>query len=231
MSSNTMNTAHLEKIIHETKKKAIGTVIWLHGLGADGHDFADIVPQLNLPDHLPIRFIFPHAPIRPVTINANMHMRAWYDIYSLSDLQKEDQTGIIQTETAIHTLIHQEIEHGIRSEYIMLAGFSQGGAMALFCGLRYAQPLAGILALSTYLPLLSLATDSAHQANRKTPIFMAHGRFDPVLPITLGKNSYDQLKQLGHPIEWHEYPMAHAVCQAEIRAIGHWLTEKFSKLL
>lgn len=221
----------LEKITLSTHAHAIGSVIWLHGLGADGHDFVDIVPQLNLPDNLPIRFIFPHAPLQPVTINANMRMRAWYDIYSLNDLTQEDETGIIKTEKSIHELIDQEVAHGIPNQRIILAGFSQGGAMALFTGLRYLQSLGGILALSSYLPLSHDTLPNASEANRKTPIFMAHGRFDPVLPIALGVDTYHLLQRLNYPIEWHEYPMQHQVCAEEIAAISEWLTQQFSKFL
>jgi phospholipase/carboxylesterase len=218
----------LEKITKDSKTAAIGSVIWLHGLGADGHDFADIVPQLHLPENLPIRFIFPHAPIRPITINANMRMRAWYDIYSLEDLTQEDEAGILQTEKSINELIRAEIDNGIPSNRIILAGFSQGGAMALFAGLRYPQPLAGILALSTYLPL---ANQPLQTANRNIPIFMAHGRFDPVLPMSLGQQTYMLLKKLNYPIEWHEYPMEHQVCAEEIAAISQWLRQQFTKFL
>lgn len=222
------NHSSLEKITFPAKTQAVGSVIWLHGLGADGHDFADIVPQLHLPDDLSLRFIFPHAPIRPVTINANMRMRAWYDIYSLNDLTQEDAAGIVQTEQSIHELIQQEIDQGISSDRIILAGFSQGGAMALFTGLRYPKPLAGLLALSTYLPLAEQFAQSLNPANQKTAIFMAHGKQDPVLPFALGQQTYELLKKLHYPIEFHTYPMAHQVCAEEINAIGQWLIKQFS---
>lgn len=217
----------LEKITKDSKTKATGSVIWLHGLGADGHDFVDIVPQLRLPEDLSIRFIFPHAPIRPVTVNAKMRMRAWYDIYSLNDLANEDEAGILQTEKSIDELIRAEIDNGIASDRIILAGFSQGGAMALFSGLRYPKPLGGILALSTYLPLANHSP--LNPANQQIPIFMAHGRFDPVLPLSLGQQSYALLKKLNYPIEWHEYPMEHQVCYEEIIAAGQWLSTIFSR--
>lgn len=218
----------LEKITLPSKIPAVGSVIWLHGLGADGHDFADIVPELNLPEHLPLRFIFPHAPIRPVTINARMRMRAWYDIYSLQDLAREDEMGIQQTQQSINDLISQEIEHGIPSEKIILAGFSQGGAMALFAGLRHQEPLAGIIALSTYLPLAERLSQEGTEANYHCPIFMAHGREDPIVSIELGRQTYQFLKEKKYPVEWHEYAMEHQVCREEIDGIAAWLTQRFA---
>lgn len=222
-----MNHNTLEKITKETKTPAVASVIWLHGLGADGHDFADIVPQLNLPENLPIRFVFPHAPVRSITINGNMRMRAWYDIYNLSSLDKEDETGILQSEKLVHSLIAEEIANGIPSQRIILAGFSQGGAVALFTGLRYAQPLGGIMALSTYLPLAQQA-QAFNPANQHTPIFIAHGRFDPVLPFVAGEKSEQFLKKLNYAVEWHEYPMEHQVCYEEINDISRWLIKILS---
>lgn len=217
----------LDSVIIQPSQQAQASVIWLHGLGADGHDFTDIVSALNLPSSLHVRFIFPHAPIRPITVNANMHMRAWYDIYSLGDLEREDKAGITEMTHSINALIQQEIDNGIASKQIVLAGFSQGGAMALFTGLHYDKPLAGILALSTYLPLIKNISPSDFDINRKTKIFMAHGQEDPVLPIQLGKQTFELLKNLGHPIEWRDYPMAHQVCNEEIKAIGQWLIKVF----
>lgn len=222
------NSNSLESVIIKPSQPTTGSVIWLHGLGADGHDFADIVPQLRLPQELRLRFIFPHAPVRPVAINANMHMRAWFDIYSLENLEKEDEAGIAATQRAIINLIEQEISNGTPSDSIVLAGFSQGGAMALYTGLRYEKPLAGMIALSTYLPLTQKISTAASNANKQTPILMAHGRFDPVLPVMLGQKTYERLKQLGHAIEWHEYPMEHQVCVEEIAVISKWLTSIFS---
>lgn len=217
----------LETVNINPTKSAWGSVIWLHGLGADGHDFTDIVPQLNLPDDLHLRFIFPHAPIRPVAINANMQMRAWFDVYGLENLDQEDEPGILDAQRAVTKLIEQEVANGVASDRIVLAGFSQGGAMSLYTGLRYDKPLAGIIALSTYLPLAKKLSAEASEANNQTPILMAHGRFDPVLPIILGKKTYELLEHLGYPIEWHEYPMAHQVCFEEIELIGKWLQHVF----
>ncbi len=219
----------LEKITVSPKKTATGSVIWLHGLGADGYDFSGIVPLLNLPKDLHIRFIFPHAPIRPITINANLRTRAWYDIYSLSDLNHEDEPGIKQTQESIHELIQHEMTNGIDSNRILLAGFSQGGAMALYAGLRYEKPLNGILALSAYLPLPQQFQKEVSPANQNIPIFMAHGKHDPVLPMTLGYQTYQLLKKSGHPIDWHEYDMDHQVCPEEIEDIGRWLTKRLSQ--
>ena len=218
----------LEKITIPPIKTAVGSVIWLHGLGADGHDFADIVPQLNLPQDLHLRFIFPHAPIRPITINAKMLMRAWYDIYSLEDFNLEDEIGIAYTQKSINELIKKEITQGIPSEHIILAGFSQGGAIALYTGLRYSKPLGGILALSTYLPFADRLPEEANKANQHVPIFMAHGDADLVLPLMLGRQTFQHLKQLNYWIEWHDYPMGHQVSFEETKTIGKWLTSRFS---
>ncbi|MBT8506732.1 carboxylesterase [Coxiella-like endosymbiont of Rhipicephalus sanguineus] len=218
-----------ESITIPPTKAAVGSVIWLHGLGADGHDFADIVPQLALPQDLHLRFIFPHAPIRPITINAMMQMRAWYDIYSLTDFTHEDEEGIAQTQRSINQLIEKEVTEGVPSHRIVLAGFSQGGAMALYTSLRYSKPLAGVIALSTYLPLADqLAAKVSDVINQQIPIFIAHGDSDRVLPLTLGKQTFQLLNQLGYPVEWHEYAMGHQVCYEEIKAIGKWLTNRFS---
>ena len=218
----------LEYITAESAAPAIGSVIWLHGLGADGHDFTGIVSQLNLPNEVALRFIFPHAPIRPVSINANIEMRAWYDIYSLGTLEKEDEVGIKQAQQSVAALIEQEIKKGIPSERIVLAGFSQGGAMALYAGLRYEKSLGGILALSTYLPLMgSLAVEGAPD-NKHTPIMMMHGRVDPVLPMALGELTRNQLSKEGYPVAWHDYPMEHQVCSDEIKEISRWLCGIFT---
>ncbi|QTS83581.1 alpha/beta hydrolase [Coxiella endosymbiont of Amblyomma nuttalli] len=219
----------LKKIIIPPIKTAIGSVIWLHGLGADGHDFTSIIPQLNLPRNLYLRFIFPHAPLRPITINAQVRMRAWYDIYNLEDLsRREDEIGIVHTQQSINKLLEEEIAQGIPSEHIVLAGFSQGGAVALYVGLRYLKPLGGIFALSTYLPLADKLTEEASQASHHTPIFMAHGDADPVLPFIFGYQAFQRLKQLNYLIEWHSYPMGHQISIEEIRTIGKWLTSRFS---
>jgi phospholipase/carboxylesterase len=200
------------------------TVIWLHGLGADGHDFEPIVPYLGLDPALGIRFVFPHAPERSVTVNGGMVMRAWYDIVGLDIADKQDDRGVRDSEGLIRELMVRERGRGIPSERIVLAGFSQGGAVALHTALRHPEPLAGIVALSAYLPLDATVADERHPANADTPIFMAHGQADPVVPILLGQGSRTRLEALGYTVEWHEYPMAHEVNLEEIRAIGQWLS-------
>ena len=208
-----------------------GSVIWLHGLGADGHDFEPIVPELRLPESLALRFVFPHAPVRPVTINGGMAMRAWYDIYSLERGGAVDEQGIRDSAEIANALIRRERERGIVGERIVLAGFSQGGAIALHAALRYPEKLAGLMALSTYLPLGSKldaeVVDNPAAANMRIPVFMAHGSFDPVLPMQMGVDSRDLLRDRGFEVEWHEYPMAHAVCAEEIAHIRDWLVGVF----
>lgn len=199
-------------------------VIWLHGLGADGHDFAPIVPELGLPPDASIRFVFPHAPMLPVTINGGYVMPAWYDVKSLDLSQDEDAAGIRSSQQGLETLIRRECERGIASSRIVLAGFSQGGAIALHTGLRYGAPLAGVLALSTYLPLARTLAAESTPTNSALPVFMAHGAADNVIPIEHGVASRDLLRQQGYAVEWHEYPMSHSVCAAEIADIGTWLT-------
>jgi phospholipase/carboxylesterase len=203
-------------------------VIWLHGLGADGHDFAPIVPELGLPPSAKVRFIFPHAPMLPVTINGGFVMPAWYDVKSLDLSQEEDAAGIHNSQRLMETLIRRELERGLASTRIVLAGFSQGGAIALHTGLRYDVPLAGVLALSTYLPLPDTIMAEASPANAALPVFMAHGSADSVIPLAHAAASRDLLKQEGYAVEWHEYPMAHSVCAEEISDIGTWLTRIFA---
>ncbi|BCB28507.1 carboxylesterase [Sulfurimicrobium lacus] len=199
-------------------------VIWLHGLGADGHDFAPIVPELALPASAKIRFVFPHAPSLPVTINGGYVMPAWYDVKSLDLSQEEDAAGIRNSQHRLEALIHRERERGIASTRIVLAGFSQGGAIALHTGLRYDAPLAGVLALSTYLPLPHSLAAETGSANTQIPVFMAHGTADNVIPLDHGAASRDLLQQQGFAVEWHEYSMSHSVCAEEIADIGTWLT-------
>jgi phospholipase/carboxylesterase len=196
-------------------------VIWMHGLGADGHDFEPIVPELRL--GIPVRFVFPHAPMRPVTINGGMAMRAWYDILGFDRHAQEDVAGIRASAIAVGELIEREIERGIPSERIVLAGFSQGGAVALQTALREPRPLAGVLALSTYLPLAASLASERSAANAGVPIFMAHGTSDSVLPFSLGESSRRALEALGYVVDWRSYSMAHSVCLEEIGAIGAWL--------
>jgi phospholipase/carboxylesterase len=201
---------------------ATHSVIWLHGLGADGHDFEPLVPELGLRDHA-VRFIFPHAPVQPITVNSGMPMRAWYDIRSPQIQQHEDADGIHQSRATVEALIAREIERGIDSQRIILAGFSQGGAIALHSGLLHAAPLGGILALSTYLPLVSEFEQQRDPANQNIPIFMAHGKQDPIVPLWLAEDSRYFLEQAGYTVDWHVYPMQHQVSLAEIGDISRWL--------
>lgn len=202
---------------------AKASVIWLHGLGADGHDFASIVPELRLPKELALRFVFPHAPSRPVTINNGMKMPAWFDILGLQHGAAIDETGILQASQAVEALITREIERGIASQKIILAGFSQGGTIALQCGLSYSQPLAGILGLSTFLPFTLQLTRHFNAANKNIAIMLAHGTLDPMVPIQLGEMCREHLIRLGYKPSWHTYPMQHQVCVDEIRDIAQWL--------
>lgn len=199
------------------------SVIWLHGLGADGHDFLPVVEELELPERPGVRFVFPHAPLKAVTINGGLIMRAWYDIVSLEIDQEVDEPGVRDSIGAIEGLIAAEKARGIPARSIVVAGFSQGGAIALETGLRHAERLAGILALSTYLPLRDALEKEASPANRDVPIFMAHGTLDPIVPYYVGRRSRETLEALGYPLEWHEYPMPHCVVEEEIVAIGAWL--------
>jgi len=196
------------------------TIIWMHGLGADGNDFVPIVNELKLPEGKHIKFIFPHAPERPVTINNGYVMRAWYDI---SNTNCEDELGIRNSQKAIDALIENEIQNGIVSHNIILAGFSQGGVMALQVGLRHTSQLGGIIALSCYLPLADMLVDEAESVNATIPIFMSHGSQDSVILISRAVTSKEKLLATDYPVEWHEYPMAHSVCMEEIEDISHWL--------
>ena len=216
----------------ETGPNPTGSVIWLHGLGADGHDFEPIVPELRLPEGLALRFVFPHAPVRPVTINGGVTMRAWYDIFSLDRDGPVDEEGIRASGAILNDLIQREQDRGIAANRIVVAGFSQGGAIALHAALRYPQRLAGLMALSTYLPLMSSfdaeVVRNEEAANQDISIFMAHGSFDPVLPMQMGTSSAELLTKAGFNIEWHDYPMAHAVCGEEIAHIRDWLLRVYS---
>jgi phospholipase/carboxylesterase len=213
----------LETLELETGPRPTAAVIWLHGLGADGHDFEPIVPELDLPDVLAVRFVFPHAPTQAVTINGGAVMRAWYDVYNLQGARREDDAGVRKSQASVEALIAREKTRGVPAARLVLAGFSQGGAIALQTGLRHPERLAGIMALSTYLPLAATVTTEASPANRAVPIFMAHGRHDPLIPIERAVLSRDALQKAGYDVEWHEYPMEHAVCAAEIRDIATWL--------
>lgn len=218
----------LDGVELEPEKPARASVIWLHGLGADGNDFVPIVPELGLPDSLAVRFIFPHAPVRPVTLNGGMRMRAWYDILGIDRQSREDEAGIRASQAQLESLIRRENERGVPSSRIVIAGFSQGGAIALQTALRYPEKLAGILALSTYLTLRESLPAEKQAANAATPIFMAHGSFDYMVPAQLGEFSRDQIMQQGYAVEWHSYPMEHQVCMEEIRDIGQWLQRVLS---
>ena len=211
---------HIELV---TGPDPVGTVIWMHGLGADGWDFVPIVRELPLPQDVAIRFIFPHAPVRPVTLNNGMEMRAWYDI-AMNDIARlPDERGIRESQGAVGQLIRRERSRGIASERIVLAGFSQGGAIALQLGLRHAERLGGIAALSTYLPLEDSLEAEAAAANRATPIFMAHGTEDQVIPVRMAETSRRALERHGYKVEWHDWPMPHSVCAEEIEALSAFL--------
>jgi phospholipase/carboxylesterase len=201
-------------------------IIWLHGLGADGHDFEPLIPQLGLVDALGVRVVLPHAPPRPVTINSGMVMPAWYDISAADFSRGEDSEGIRESEQQLHALIQREVDNGIPTQRIVLAGFSQGGAIVLHTGLRYPQPLAGLLVLSSYLPLADTLAAEAAAANSKVPIMMAHGTHDPVVPVRLALQSRDRLQQLGYRVNWHSYPMQHALCPEEIGELRDWLQRR-----
>jgi len=211
----------LDAIEIETAKNPSASIIWLHGLGADGNDFAPIVPELDLPKEA-IRFVFPHAPVQPVTINGGMRMRAWYDIAD-GALRREDERGVRASQALIETLIGREKKRGTKAGRLVLAGFSQGGAIALQTGLRHPERIAGIMALSTYVPIGEKLPAEASAANRDVPIFMAHGSYDPVIALARAEQSRGLLQSLGYSVEWREYPMPHSVCPEELAAIGAWL--------
>lgn len=212
----------------EPDTSANATVVWLHGLGADGYDFVPIVEELRLPAALAVRFVFPHARARPVTINNGYVMRAWYDIKGINREAAEDEAGIRESADVVNDYIAREADRGIASGRVVLAGFSQGGAIALQAGLRQTSTLAGIMALSTYLPLRARIVQEASPANRATPILMCHGTQDGVVPIQLGEMSRDQLLGLGYAIEWRAYPMQHSVCMEEIADISRWLQSRLA---
>jgi phospholipase/carboxylesterase len=213
----------LETVTVETGPNPTFSIIWMHGLGADGHDFEPLVPEL-LEDGLPaLRFVFPHAPVRPVTINNGYQMRAWYDIIGIDRRSAEDFEGINASAQAIAALIQRENERGIPTSHIAVAGFSQGGAMALHIATRYPQQFAGVIALSCYLPVARELPTAHSPANLGTPIFMAHGIQDPVVPFALGEFSREALSTAGYDVEWHAYPMPHALCEPEVVDLRAWL--------
>jgi phospholipase/carboxylesterase len=210
----------MEAVEIETGPKPGVAVIWLHGLGADGHDFEPIVPELRLPK--PVRFVFPHAPIRPVTINQGMRMRAWYDIFQFGG-GPEDEAGVRASQRVIEKFIDEEKRRGFPPEKIVLAGFSQGGAVVLQTALRYPERLAGVMALSTYVPIASSLAAERSEANQGVRIFMAHGQFDDLIPLERAKRSREMLEKLGYAVTWKDYPMPHAVCAEEIGDIARFL--------
>lgn len=219
----------LEAVEQTTRNKPAWSILWLHGLGADGHDFAPIVPELVRPDWPGIRFVFPHAPVRPVTINGGVPMRAWYDISSQSIEQRADEAGLRDSIREVDALIGRERDRGIPPSRLILVGFSQGGALALASGLRREAPVAGIASLSAYLPLAAQTKAEMTPAGRTTPVFLGHGTQDQVVAPGLGSRSRDTLQALGVSVEWRTYPMAHSVCADEIRDLGDWLTQRFGQ--
>lgn len=216
------NPPQLAAIDITTGTNPLYSIIWMHGLGADGNDFVPVVQTLDLP-LIPIRFLFPHAPLQPVTINGGYTMRAWYDIRYTDLIEQEDAAGLYRSQHAITALIKHENQRGILSDHIILAGFSQGAAMALQTGLRYPDKLAGIIALSGYLPLAHKIAEEAHIANKATPIFMAHGSEDTIVPMELAQTSLQLLREYHYPVTWYEYPMEHSVCDQELIDISRWL--------
>jgi phospholipase/carboxylesterase len=218
-----MNNSLLETIQLETAPNPSVAVIWMHGLGADGSDFVPIVRELDLAGCPPIRFVFPHAPTMPVTINGGYVMRAWYDILGSDLAKREDEKGLRASQEAIEQLIEQEKSRGIAADRIVLAGFSQGCAMAIQAGLRHPEKLAGLLCLSGYVPIHTTIAEERHSANHDTPIFMAHGRGDQIIPIDRAEKSRDLLQAFGYSVEWHKYLMQHSVCPEEIDDISAWL--------
>ena len=223
----------LDALEHATGHDPTWSVVWLHGLGADGHDFMPIVPELLRPDWPAIRFVFPHTPVRPVTINGGVPMRAWYDIRSLAadgiDLAgRADADGVAQSVAQVEALIAREGERGVPPARVLLAGFSQGGAITLATGVARSEPLAGLIALSTYLPLGAGTLAGLTDAARTQPVFMAHGLHDNVVPYAGGKRSRDVLRDAGFQVDWHAWPMAHQICAEEIAALSAWMGKRFA---
>lgn len=215
--------------IDSSPQPAQASIICLHGLGTSGHDLVGLAEELKLSSHLAVRYIFPHAPIRPVSLSSGISMPAWYDIHGLQLQSIEDEHGIRRASQQIGELIEREMERGIDSNNIYLAGFSQGGALSLFTGLRYSKPLGGIIALSCYLPLANKLNTEVNPANQQIPIFMAHGLADTVVPIIWAQYSRQILMQIDNEVSWHEYPMLHQLCEKEIRDINHWITKRLTR--
>jgi phospholipase/carboxylesterase len=216
-------TASPDAVEIEPHGPAEAAVVLLHGLGADGHDFESLVPEIHLPGMPAIRWVFPHAPVRPVTINGGQRMRAWYDITGFDRRAPQDEAGVRESAQTVRMLLDRERARGIRADRLVLAGFSQGGAVALFAGLRHPERLAGILALSTYLPLADRLAAEAHPANAAVSIFMAHGTHDPVVPLALAEGSHALLKERGYDVDFRTYPMPHSLCVEEVSDISDWL--------
>ena len=217
--------ALLQCIEVESGENPQASVIWLHGLGADGSDFEPMVPQLGLPPKLAVRFVFPHAPRRPITVNGGFVMNAWYDIAALGAAARQDETGVRDSAALISELIQRENQRGIPCNRIVLGGFSQGGAMSLFRGLSYPEKLAGIVALSAYLPVEDIALAELRKENLAIPLFMGHGTYDDMVPYEMGRHARKRLKQKGMNIEWHDYPIAHNVSLEEFKHLGQWLSK------
>jgi len=220
--------ALLDTLEHETAPDPRWAVVWLHGLGADGNDFLPIVPELVREGWPAVRFVFPHAPVRPVTINGGVAMRAWYDIRELDLANRADEQGVAESVAQVEALIAREGGRGIPPSRVILAGFSQGGAVTLAAGLRRREPLAGLVGLSTYLPAAHTAQGALAEGAARQPVFMAHGSQDPVVPYLAGKQSAGLLRRLGFEVDWHVYPMQHQVCAEEIRDLGNWFEARLA---
>lgn len=218
----------LDCIEHETGPAPTWSVIWLHGLGADSNDFVPLVPELVRPHWPALRFVFPNAPVRPVTINNGVRMRAWYDIVDFDLANRADEAGVLESVAQVDALIEREAARGVPASRVILAGFSQGGAVTLAVGLRRRAPLGGLICLSTYLPAIRTADAALAAGAQQQPVFMAHGRQDPVVPMGAGEQSAAWLRQAGFDLAWHVYPMPHSVCAEEIVAIGDWLDQRFA---
>ena len=220
-----MQTPSIDAIEIHPSSAVRASIIWLHGLGADGNDFAPLIPQLGIVEPLGVRVVLPHAPRRPVTINNGRVMRAWYDIAAADFRASEDEAGIRESASLVDALIDREVERGVQPGRILLAGFSQGGAMVLHTGLRYHLRLAGILVLSAYLPLAQTLAGECSPASRDVPLLLAHGQQDPVVPIAWAERSRERLRELGYAVAWRDYAMPHAVCPEEITDIRQWIVE------
>ena len=224
-----MSAPQLETVEVEPREPADAAVLWMHGLGADGHDFESLVPELRLQASPAVRFVFPHAPVRPVTINGGHRMRAWYDIAGFDRRAAQDAAGIRDSAAALGELVRRERERGIPAERIVVAGFSQGGAMALFLGPRWPERLGGVVALSSYLPFGEMLAAEAHPANAAVPVLMAHGSFDPIVPLAMGEASRDKLRALGYDVDWRSYPMPHSLCAQEVEDVREFLLRALPK--